>query len=283
MAHKYTYSASEFQHIKASVFKQIKISTGPSIYSMVNRNQEKLEPFITLKAIQALKLLYPELDVADYKYHEVPKSLRARGYYMASIYTKPEINHPFIVFALADDKYITLVRPFGKSRSQVSINDYAVFTESKFQHEMRRVEYYALFLLFAESAGIRKRELIDSDQYSLLKCINIKQCQQKYKEISARRTGTPEFKIQELKRWKVYYEEKAIKFLQKYFTLLESRDYIEAFLFLKGKNSKYFGRQRLDTFFVDTKGIIGHLEIFVSIYEIMHDIIDRYKALSAGA
>ena len=87
----------------------------------------------------------------------------------------------------------------------------------------------------------------------------------------------------ELKRWKVYYEEKAIKFLQKYFTLLESRDYIEAFLFLKGKNSKYFGRQRLDTFFVDTKGIIGHLEIFVSIYEIMHDIIDRYKSVTGAS
>lgn len=278
MSRKYIYSTSEFRHIKSDIFKQVKLSTGPSIYSMVNRIQDKIEPFITLKAIQTLKLLYPELDVVDYKYHEVPKSLQTQGYYMASIYTKPEINHPFIVFALADDKYITLLRPFGKSRSQVSINDYVVFTEPKFQSEMSRAEYYALFLLFAESVGIRKRELIDSDQYSLLKCINIKQCQQKYKEISTRRTGTPESKIEELKRWKVYYEEKAIKFLQKYFTLLESRDYIEAFLFLKGKNSKYFGRQRLDTFFVDTKGIIGHLEIFVSIYEIMHDIIDRFKA-----
>ena len=52
--------------------------------------------------------------------------------------------------------------------------------------------------------------------------------------------------------------------------LLGAREYDEAWEFLKGTRGQYAGKQRLNTFFKNTKSIIGHLEIFVSLYEIFH-------------
>jgi cystathionine beta-synthase len=64
--------------------------------------------------------------------------------------------------------------------------------------------------------------------------------------------------------------------LKKYFDMLENKDYEEAKLFLKGGGtranykSKYFGKVRLNTFFKNTKNIIGHLEIFILMYQLLH-------------
>lgn len=269
-------SRTEFRKIKADIFKPVQISYAQAINKLVD-TPAKIEPFITLKAVHALKVLYPELEITDYSYHKIPAQLKSYGIHIASIYTRPESNHPFVIYALDTDKYIYIIKPFGKGRGQVSINDYSVFTDPRFQDEMTIIEYYALFVLFAESVKVRRAELIDSRDYSLFKCTNIKQCKLKYKAIE-RQPWTIDKKLAELQHWKLYYEKKAITLLSKYFTLLESKDYFEAHLFLKGKHSKYFGKQRLDTFFVDTAGIIGHLEIFISIYEIMYGLIDRFKA-----
>jgi hypothetical protein len=59
--------------------------------------------------------------------------------------------------------------------------------------------------------------------------------------------------------------------------MLEKADYNEAYLFLKGKSSKYYKKQRLNTFFAKTKKIVGHLEIFITIYEMLFKCIERYE------
>ena len=94
-------------------------------------------------------------------------------------------------------------------------------------------------------------------------------------EIDKKRISTNQ--KNELKiKYNNYYINKAIDILKKYFDMLENKDYEEAKLFLKGGGtrahykSKYFGKVRLNTFFKNTKNIIGHLEIFILMYQLLH-------------
>lgn len=264
----------DFQKLKDYVFRKIKISTGTPIEKLVD-SPDKIPIFITLKAIQAIKILFPNVTVSDYKFHESPAELRPRGVHFTSIFTVPETNHPLVAFALQKDINIYIVRPYGLAEGHVDINQFELFAEARYLNEMSTIEYYALFLLFEESMRIRKKEIIVSDRYSLIDCNNIKQCRLKFIQIAnSNMTSTEKTKLYTY--YNEYYKKKAVVFLLKYFTLLEQRQYTDAFNFLRGKNSDYFGKQRLDTFFIDSKGIVGHLQIFITIYQFMYSIIDRY-------
>ena len=50
-----------------------------------------------------------------------------------------------------------------------------------------------------------------------------------------------------------------------------------AYNFLKVKKGKYFNKQRLDTFFINSKKLIGHLQILIEIYQFVFIMVDRYK------
>jgi hypothetical protein len=265
-----------FHKIKGKAITRVKVSNKP-LQDTLSPGQ--IWPFITLNAVKLIRKGWPSLEVVDYKYHEAPKYIP--GLYIATLITRPESNHPFIIFAMANKPYIYLLTPFGKARDQIDINDYMVLADSRFISEMTRAEYYAIFVMLAEMVNIRRRELIESDRYSLLKCENIKQCMVRYRTLTRKRGGSPNEKAKEMKQWVVYYEKKAAVFLTKYFRLLEDRNYDEAWRFLKGNKGSYFGRQRLNTFFVQSSSIIGHLEIFISIYELMHRIIDLIIESSA--
>lgn len=267
-------NTKEFIKLKDYVFRKIKISTGTPIEHLVDY-PDKIPIFITLKAIQAIKILFPNVTVNDYKFHEAPAELRTRGVHFASIFTVPEANHPLVAFALQKDTNIYIVRPYGRAEGHVDINVFEEFAEARFLDEMSSIEYYALFLLFEESMRIRKKEIIISDRYSLIDCNNIKQCRLKFDQIAKANMTTDE-KKKAYEYYREYYKKKAVSFLLKYFTLLEEQKYNEAYNFLRGKNSEYFGKQRLDTFFIDSKGIIGHLQIFITIYQFMYALIDRY-------
>lgn len=267
-------NVKEFMKLKDYVFRKIKISTGTPIEKLVD-SPDKIPVFITLKAIQAIKILFPNVTVSDYKFHNAPAELRPRGVHFASIFTVPETNHPLVVFAMQKDTNIYIVRPYGRAEGHVDINTFESFAEARYINEMSTIEYYALFLLFEESMRIRKKEIIVSDRYSLIDCNNIKQCRLKFDQISKANMTVAE-KRKAYDYYNEYYKKKAVAFLLKYFTLLEQQKYTEAFNFLRGKNSDYFGKQRLDTFFIDSKGIVGHLQIFITIYQFMYSVIDRY-------
>lgn len=96
------------------------------------------------------------------------------------------------------------------------------------------------------------------------------------REISKRKKTVLEGK-KEVKQLEDFYQKKSVTFLSKYFDLLEKADFNEAYLFLKGKSSKYYKKQRLNTFFAKTKKIVGHLEIFITIYEMLFKCIERYE------
>ena len=126
----------------------------------------------------------------------------------------------------------------------------------------------------------RKKELLHSDKYSVFKCNNIKLCRVKMREINNMRTSKEE-KKQEMEKWQRFYLAKSTRFIQKYFDLLEDENYNEAFAFLRitTPGNKYFHKQRLDTFYVNSNKMIGHLQIFIDIYQFIYKMIERYNTL----
>ena len=186
---------------------------------------------------------------------------------------------------------------------QYQLDDFETILNIKFKDTITRAEYYALFLLFADSIQTRKIEMITHDRFSLLNCSNIKQCVATTNKIKrdaggivVRRTKKRGKKhsvytssvIKELKDKELYYKKKAITILEKFFKMLDNADFVEAYKFLKIERVKgkgrgrgrimrgdYFGKERLDTFFKSNKKLIGHLQIFIDLYQFTHLIISR--------
>lgn len=221
----------------------------------------KLKIYMTSRANQFITLHNKYLEFKEY---EIYKSAIQPHYIYAIIITKTNVNHPYIMFLDINSNYITFLIPFGKDYKQADFDTYQSAIS-----ECNNAELEAIYLLFDKTIFIRKKGILDSRQFSLLDCNNITNCQKKMREIEKMQIGYTE--KQELKaRYIDGYLHKALDFLKYYFDLLDSKEYIEAWEFLKGTRGKYQGQQRLNTFFKNTKSIIGHLEIFVALYEIFH-------------
>lgn len=199
-----------------------------------------------------------------FKEYEIYKSSVLPNYIYAIVITKTNINHPYMMFLDINSNIITFLIPFGKDYKQADMDLYKDAI-----HECNSAELEAIYLLLDKTIYIRKKIILDSRQFSLLDCSNISNCQKKMHEIDKMPLANME--KQELKaRYNDSYLHKALDFLKYYFDLLGSRQYDEAWEFLKGNNGKYAGKQRLNTFFKNSRNIIGHLEIFVSLHEIFH-------------
>lgn len=204
-----------------------------------------------------------------FKEYEIYKSSVIPDYIYAIVITKTNLNHPYMMFLDINSKFITFLIPFGKDYKQADINAYRDAIP-----ECTITELEAVYLLLDKTIYIRKKGILDSRQFSILDCTYISNCQKKMQEIDKMRIGNAE--KQELKaRYANAYLHKALEFLKYYFDLLSSREYDEAWDFLKGTRGKYQGRQRLNTFFKNTRSIIGHLEIFISLYDIFHMARER--------
>lgn len=263
---------ASFDELHDYVFQRVRVSDGPGIRKLVGSSRKSAEAFITLKTIAAIQLYYDKsLEVTHYVFH---KSWNKNVLYV-SLMTRPNKNHPVVAFANLDEPYIYMVRPFGKDSGQVSLTLF----EKLLAHPLTTSEYYGLYLLFTESTRLRKIELIFDDRYSLLKCSNIRPCVAKLKEISQ----DPKLKTQAARqvaaaKWQAFYEKQSVKMIDIYFELLGEREYDIALAFLKSKGmKKYADTPRLDIFFISSKDIIGHLQIFISIYRIIHTLVDHLK------
>ena len=193
-------------------------------------------------------------------------------YIFTVIYTKTNANHPYLLFYNLNDTTITFVLPYGGEYNQIDkITYYNAILEANM------VEATAILILLEKTIFIRKYTIIESNQFSLINCNNISNCVKKMNEIDKMNLSSEsknKLKIQ----YNDFYLHKALDFLKYYFTLLENNNLYDAQLFLKvdknknNNNKKYYKykKQRLDTFFNNTKQIIGHLEIFISLYELFH-------------
>lgn len=271
-----------YQEIKNRVFRRFRLSKEYTLKQLAG-SKDKSDAYITLKAIDIIKKERPYLEITDYVFHQSPN----KDIVYATITTKPNVNHPYLVFAHVQDSVMYLVNPFGKEikEGQRSIDDFVYLLKSKNKNKLSEHHFYAVYILFGESIRIRKKQILYSNRYGLLECSNIKLCQRKMRTIKrevSKRTKTVVEGKKEQKVLEDFYQKKSVTFLSKFFDLLEKADYNEAYLFLKGKSGKYFKKQRLDTFFAKTKKIVGHLEIFISIYEILFKCIERYEDVKKG-
>lgn len=182
------------------------------------------------------------------------------------ILTRTNTNHPYLLFFNLDDIYITFVIPYGGDYKQADTSTYWNAIP-----ECNNVELAALYILLEKTIYIRKLGIVDSKQFSLINCSNIANCVKKMHEIDKMKISANE--KQELKaKYNEQYLHKAIDFLKYYFNLLETQNFNEATLFLRGGDKSHFGKQRLNTFFKNTKSIIGHLEVFISLYKLFYEI-----------
>jgi hypothetical protein len=231
---------------------------------------QRVQVYLGLTAIQAIKTI-SNLDMVDYKAHPS----WSKEWIYISLVSRQSANHPWVAACNVHSNTFEVYRPFGRDTGQISIEQFnAILSSTRFT----KAQYYGFFVLFSENMRVRKEEMIYSPRHSLIKCDNIKQCQLKKKEIAKSRKS-PAAKAAELAKYQAFYEKKSITFILKYFEMLDARDYDEAFAFLRMKKGKYFGKQRLDTFFVSTGEIIGHLQIFIEIYKLIYMVIDRFQAM----
>ena len=240
---------------KSNIFFQFKEDSNiqKQIFNTGNKHdsfQYKLEQYVASKAYYFIKYHNPSLDFKSYDIYQYPQS---PNIIFVLIITKTNLNHPYMMFLNMDDVYITFLIPFGKEQKQADINSYYYAI-----NEASNIEKMAIYLLIEKTIIIRKKGIIESDQFSLIQCSNISNCVRRYHEIDKMHINNSE-KIKLKEKTQEFYLHKAIEFIKTFFILLDTQNYDEAYNFLKGNYSNYFGKQRLNTFFKNTKSIIGHL------------------------
>jgi hypothetical protein len=253
---------------------------------------DKVKLYLNDKASKIIKYHNPNIDV-NRKQSKFIAYSQYPGFYFMIAYTLTHSNHPYLIYFNLDDKYVNVLIPIGKDYQQININEYIDIIQTininpinnktkkqyKYNINSPTILVLAIYSLLDETIIMRKTGLVDS-KYSILTCDNMTLCINKATEIN-------KMKISENEKQKLYktiydyYRKKGIELLQNYFKLLESKNYSEAYSFLKGglvKFDKYYGKTRLNNFFKNNKTIIGHLEIFISFYEIIHSV--RLKLLN---
>lgn len=231
---------------------------------------QRIQVYLGMVSIQAIKTM-ANLDMVDYKAHPS----WSKEWIYISLVSRQSANHPWVAACNVHTNYFEIYRPFGRDLGQITIEQFnSILSSTRFT----KAQYYGFYVLFSENMRVRKEEMIYSPKHSLIKCDNIKQCLLKKKEIAKSRKS-PAVKAAELAKYQAFYEKKSVTFILKYFAMLDARDYEEAFAFLRMKHGKYYGKQRLDTFFVNTGEIIGHLQIFIEIYKLIYTVIDRFQIM----
>jgi hypothetical protein len=227
---------------------------------------EKAKTYMSLKAQQFLQYHNKNLEYNEsqiYTLNFLPR------YIFLVFLTKTNVNHPYLLYVNLDSNMLNFLIPLGKEKKQADIDEYVEEISICNTYDLS-----AIYILLDKTIYIRKYSTLNL-KFNLLDCDNITNCIKKIREIDKTKISVNE-KHELKKKYNKYYINKAIDILKKYFDILDAKDYVEAQLFLKGDNrgirykSKYFGKERLNTFFKNTKNIIGHLEIFIVLYQLLH-------------
>ena len=263
---------------KSQVFIQFRESYNINkIIKNITQSSEyykQLDIYINYKAQHFINYHNEYISVRECKIYTMPNLL---NYIFAVIYTNTNTNHPYLLYFNLNETIITFIVPFGGDYKQINkINYYYAMLETNY------IENIALIILLDKTIYIRKEGIVVSNQFSLINCANITNCIKKMHNIDNMNITLSE-KEQLKIQYNKFYLHKAFAFLKYYFDLLDNNDLNNALLFLKGdysdtshnnnnnnNNNKYYKKQRINTFFKNTKQIFGHLEIFLSLYELYH-------------
>ena len=232
-----------------------------------NNYNDKIKKYMDIKAQQFLNYYYNS-NTLEYKESQIYTFSFLPNYIFLVFITKTNTNHPFLLYIDLNGNKLNFLIPIGKEKKQADILEYSESITNCNIYDLS-----AIYVLLDKTIYIRKYATLNL-KFNLLDCDNISNCIIKMRSIDKQKISS--YQKNELKiKYNEYYLKKAIGVLKKYFDILESKDYDEAYLFLKGSNNsryknKYFGKERLNTFFKNTKNIIGHLEIFIILYQLMH-------------
>jgi hypothetical protein len=223
---------------------------------------------IYCKVIKKKIRRFPTLKLDSYKFETMTKQ---PNNFFSFMYTQPYNNHPFVMFGDITKNYLYVLVPLGGDKiGQISSEE--IIPLIKY---FTKIEKLATSVLINRTIEVRRKNIIINPQFSLLKCENIRQCRIKLREINKNRNmSLQQKKYARLELEKIYLP-KASQMLLKYFDLLTKKKYDEAFQFLKGgknKRDEYYGKQRLDTFFMSSRKIIGHLQVFINLYKLYEEL-----------
>ena len=267
------------------IIEQINLSGGS------NSSNDKIKAYLNIKATQIIKYHNPNLafninnnNINNksnvFILHYLPR------YVFMVAYTTSHINHPYLIYFNLDEKYINVLIPMGKEYQQADtqyyidiINAITLSTNTSKSNTSNLALLSAIYILFKNTIDTRQFGIMYSSLFSILTCENMTLCYHKMSEISKMHIDISE-KKELFYKYQEYYKKIGIKLLDKYFLLLKTQEYAEAYEFLKGgetKFDKYYRKTRLNTFFRNNKSIIGHLEVFISLYSIIN--IVRMKLL----
>ena len=244
-----------------TIIDNVKISTAINTITTTYDFNAKVKMYLSYQAQIFLQTYYYGFQVKGFEIYTF--SYLPRWYFLM-LTTNPNTNHPFLLFANLDDNKIHVIRPIGREHGQVEI---PIVFEAVAQ--CNAIEKFALYFAVDRSIFMRKNAIVYVPQFTLINCNNITNCMRKMHEIDKMNISKSE-KLKQVAKYEEFYKNKAIEFLQYYFTLLENANYDEAYLFLKGNHATYYKKERLNTFFKDTKIIVGHLHIFIELYRLVN-------------
>ena len=280
----------------SKIEKIIEQNSFPSSYTL----NDKIKAYLNSKAQQIIKYHNPylEFNINNINVNSTKNVFMLDylpRYVFMVAYTLSHTNHPYLIYFNLDDKFINVLLPFGREYQQANTEDYInvinsivkntknsqikkkskTKTKSNLKSKIGMNEsnaslLTAIYVLLDNTIKTRKYGIIYS-KFSILTCENMTLCIHKITEIS-------KMNIQEIEKQNLYikvqdyYRIIGIEVLQHYFNLLEKKEYGKANDFLKGGHnrfSEYYGKTRLNTFFKNNRSILGHLEVFISLYELL--------------
>ena len=257
-----------------------------------NTINDKIKAYLNIKASKIIKYHNPYIDFNINNINNINTKNTIvsipylPGYIFMVAYTISHTNHPYLIYFNLDDKFINVLIPIGKEYQQADTQEYINIIDSIIlsNHKNKTnknniVLITAIYLLIENTINTRKYGILYS-QFSILTCDNMTLCYNKIYDINNMQISENE-KLKLYKETQEYYINIGLELLNKYFNLLDKKNYSEAYEFLKGgqnKFHKYYGKTRLDTFFKNNKSIMGHLEVFISLYELLH--MSRMKLLN---
>jgi hypothetical protein len=259
--------------------------------SNININ-EKIKLYLNIKATQIIKYHNKYL---DFNINNINVNSNKNIFMLTTLpryvfmvaYTISHTNHPYLIYLNLDDKIINVLIPIGKEYQQANTQDYINVINSITINKSRetikkniknKALLSAIYILIKNTINTRAYG-IQYSKFTILTCENMTLCMHKINDIS--KMQMPDNEKQKLYiQYHDYYVKSGIELLQKYFYLLEKKEYSEAYDFLKGgttKFNKYYGKTRLNTFFKNEKIIMGHLEVFISLYELLHMVVIKIE------
>lgn len=228
----------------------------------------KIQNFIKIYSATIHKK-YKSFPLLTFDTYKVEKNKKNNNVYYIYVYTKPLNNHPFLIEGNIHNDYFFIYVPFGEKHGQVDIN-----TIMKLQDLFTANEIQGLYLLLLKIIEIRQHNIIANPQFSIFKCENIKNCAILLKNIKM--NMYPPDKRREIAQKLAHpFIEKGKAIIINYFAMLNKYNFDDAYQYLGKSNntkSKFWHKQRIDNYFINNRQIIGHLEIFISLYKLKEKI-----------